>query len=123
MLLAQEELKNTYLSQRDAAGNTDWGQANQTLQALLIESGFHSRPSQLLHSGYGLPQDSEWQELQAQSETHQRQLHLLNVQLEEQIRLLLTPERLAEMENGKANLKQLNTHLREQHKASGGIVL
>jgi len=122
-LLAQEELKNTYLNQQEARNQSGWSQASQTLQALLSESGFLSRPSQLLHSGYGLPQDSEWQELQEQSGAHQRQLHLLSQQLEAQIRLLLSPALLAELETGKANLKLLDSRLREQHKASGGLTL
>jgi hypothetical protein len=122
-LLAQDELKNTYLNQQDASDQSDWGQASKTLQALLTESGFLSRPAQLLHSGYGLPQDSEWQELQEQSDVHQRQLQLLSKQLEAQIRLLLPPAILEELETGKANLKQLDSRLREQHEASGGLKL
>jgi hypothetical protein len=122
-LLAQDELKNTYLNQQNASEKSNWGQASQTLQALLTESGFLSRPAQLLHSGYGLPQDSEWQELQEQSGAHQRQLRLLSKQLEAQIRLLLPPAILEELETGKANLKQLDSRLREQHEASGGLKL
>ena len=122
-LLAQDELKRTYLNQQEVSDAAGWSQASQTLQKLLTESGFLSRPSQLLQSGYGLPQDSEWQALQEQSSSHQRQLRLLGDQLEAQIRLLLEPERLAEIDGGKANLKQLDARLREQHKASGGFSL
>ena len=123
LLLAQDELKRNYLNPSAATENAAWEQASQTLQNLLGESGFLSRPAQLLDSGYGLPQDSEWQTLATQSDSHQRQLRLLSEQLEEQIRLLLEPARLAELESGKANLQQLNTRLREQHKASGGLTL
>ena len=123
LLLAQDELKRNYLNPSAATENAAWEQASQTLQNLLGGSGFLSRPAQLLDSGYGLPQDSEWQTLATQSDSHQRQLRLLSEQLEEQIRLLLEPARLAELESGKANLQQLNTRLREQHKASGGLTL
>jgi hypothetical protein len=123
LLLAQDELKRTYLNPSAATNNAGWEQASQTLQNLLSESGFLSRPAQLLESGYGLPQNSEWQALAAKSDSHQSQLRLLSEQLEDQIRQLLDPVRLAELESGKANLKQLDTRLREQHKASGGLVL
>ncbi len=123
LLLTQDELKRTYLDQQNAPDSQAWGQASQTLQAMLAESGFLSRPAELLETGYGLPQDSEWQELTAKSDSHQRQLRLLSDRLEGQIRLLLTPARLAELEGGKANLQQLDSRLREQHKASGGITL
>ncbi|MBF7728977.1 DUF7844 domain-containing protein [Pseudomonas sp. N040] len=123
MLLAQDELKRTYLDQAGAVDNPAWSKASQTLKAMLDESGFLSRPAQLLDSGYGLPQDSEWQALQAGSSSRQRQLQLLSGQLETQIRQLLEPARLAELEGGKANLQQLDQRLREQHKASGGLIL
>ena len=39
------------------------------------------------------------------------------------MRHLLEPTLLAEIEAGESNLKQLGQHLRELHKASGGLVL
>lgn len=123
LLLAQDELKRAYLQQRDGSTDQNWDSATRTLQAMMNESGFLSRPSQLLPDGYGLPQDSEWQQLEERSNLHQRQLQLLGEQLEDKIAALLEPQRLAELESGKANLKQLDERLREQHKASGGISL
>ena len=123
LLLAQEQLKQRYLSQRDASPNPRFAEADATLRQILDNSGFLSRPGELLDAGYGLPQPGEWQQLEAASSTRQTRLRQLNDDLDKEVRSLLTPELLAEIEAGEANLKQLGQHLRQLHKASGGLIL
>jgi hypothetical protein len=122
LLLAQDELKRKYLSSRALADGST-GAAGKTLEKILANSGFLSRPAELLEGGYGLPQASEWQHLQQESDSRQQTLRQLSDDLDEQVRGLLEPERLAELDAGNANLKQLSEHLRALHKASGGLVL
>ena len=123
LLLAQEEVKQRYLGARDA-GDQSVGNANETLQAILANSGFLSRPAELLGSeGYGLPQESEWKRLEQASGERQRQLQQLSVDLDKEVRALLTPERAAAIAASEANLKAIGQHLRDLHKASGGLIL
>src|SRR3546814_11543369 len=67
LLLAQDELKNRYLGGRgrDASLN----KADGALQEILANSGYLSRPAELLDGqGYGLPQPSEWTPPERESE-------------------------------------------------------
>lgn len=122
LLLAQDELKRRYLSGREQRdGSVD--KAGGTLEKILASSGFLSRPAELLEGGYGLPQAAEWQHLEQESSSRQQQLRQLSDDLNQEVRALLEPTRLAELEAGEANLKQLGEHLRALHKASGGLVL
>ena len=121
LLLAQEQLKQRYLSQRNDPQR--FAKADATLRQILDNSGFLSRPAELLDSGYGLPQPGEWQQLEAASGARQQTLLRLSADLDQQVRHLLEPQQLAEIEAGEANLKQLGQHLRELHKASGGLRL
>ncbi|WP_137886045.1 DUF4105 domain-containing protein [Pseudomonas sp. 2FE] len=122
LLLAQDELKRRYLSGRERRdGSVD--KAGGTLEKILASSGFLSRPAELLEGGYGLPQAAEWRHLEQESSSRQQQLRQLSDDLDQEIRALLEPTRLAELEAGEANLKQLSEHLRALHKASGGLVL
>ncbi|MBF7144469.1 MULTISPECIES: DUF4105 domain-containing protein [Pseudomonas] len=123
LLLAQEEVKQRYLSGREVNDNSV-GNANETLQAILANSGFLSRPAELLGSdGYGLPQANEVQRLEQVSGERQQQLQKLSLDLDKEVRALLTPERAADIAASEANLKQIGQHLRDLHKASGGFVL
>lgn len=122
LLLAQDELKRKYLSSRVLADGST-GSAGKTLEKILANSGFLSRPAELLDAGYGLPQAGEWQHLQQESDSRQQQLRQLSDDLDDQVRGLLEPERLAELDANEANLKQLSAHLRALHKAGGGFVL
>ncbi|MFC3942538.1 DUF4105 domain-containing protein [Pseudomonas gingeri NCPPB 3146 = LMG 5327] len=123
LLLAQDEVKQKYLGGRDIKdGGMD--QANRTLQAILANSGFLSRPAELLGSGgYGLPQPGEWQRLEAESSQRQQQLQRLTGDLDKEVRKLLDPAREAEIEASEANLKLVGEHLRSLHKAAGGLEL
>lgn len=123
LLLAQDEVKQKYLNGRELkSGGMD--KANATLQDILANSGFLSRPAELLGGhGYGLPQASEWQRLEDQSSQRQAQLQRLSGELDKEVRALLDPSRAAEIAANEANIKQLGEHLRALHKAAGGLEL
>ncbi|MBB2494400.1 Lnb N-terminal periplasmic domain-containing protein [Aquipseudomonas ullengensis] len=123
LLFAQDELKRRYLSARDNPQDGRYAVADDTLRQILANSGFLSRPAELLDAGYGLPQPGEWQRLEAQSSERQQTLRRLSDSLNEEVRRLLDPERLAEIDASEANLEHIGEHLRSLHKASGGLVL
>jgi len=123
LLLAQEQLKQRYLSARDDPRDARFARADATLKAILAGSGFLSRPAELLDAGYGLPQAGEWQRLEAQSGERQVRLRQLSDDLDQEVRGLLEPALLAEIEAGETNLARLGQHLRELHKAGGGLLL
>lgn len=123
LLLAQEELKNRYLSGRER-GDQSLAKADETLQGILANSGYLSRPAELLDgSGYGLPQASEWQRLESESSQRQARLSKLTEVLNDEVRLLLGEERRLELESVETNLAQIGSHLRSLHKAGGGLQL
>ena len=123
LLLAQDEVKQRYLGARELkSGGME--KANSTLQQILANSGFLSRPAELLGSGgYGLPQANEWQRLESESSLRQKQLQALSGDLDKEVRALLEPGRAAEIAANEANLKQVGEHLRTLHKAAGGLEL
>jgi hypothetical protein len=123
LVLAQDEVKQRYLGARELK-NGGMDKANATLQQILANSGFLSRPAELLGTGgYGLPQPNEWQRLESESSLRQKQLQALTGDLDKEVRALLEPSRAAEMAANEANLKQVGEHLRKLHKASGGLEL
>ncbi|WP_339529484.1 DUF4105 domain-containing protein [Pseudomonas mucidolens] len=123
LMLAQDEVKQRYLGARELK-NGGMDKANATLQQILANSGFLSRPAELLDSsGYGLPQPKEWRRLESQSAVRQKQLQSLTGELDKEVRALLEPSRAAEIAACEANLKQVGEHLRALHKAAGGLQL
>ena len=123
LLLAQDEVKQRYLGARELE-NGGMDKANATLQQILANSGFLSRPAELLDSkGYGLPQPSEFGRLEAESSQRQKKLLALSGDLDTEVRKLLEPKRAAEIAASEANVKQIGEHLRKLHKASGGLQL
>jgi len=123
LLLAQEELKNRYLSGRQQ-GDQSLAKADETLQGILANSGYLSQPAQLLDGkGYGLPQASEWQRLESESSQRQARLSQLTDTLNAEVRQLLGKERRLELESVEANLAQIGEHLRYLHKKGGGLQL
>lgn len=123
LLLAQDEVKQRYLGARELE-NGGMDKANATLQEILANSGFLSRPAELLDSkGYGLPQPSEFGRLEAESSQRQKKLLALSGDLDSEVRKLLEPKRAAEIAASEANVKQIGEHLRKLHKASGGLQL
>lgn len=123
LLLAQEEVKQRYLSAKEQQDGSV-SKATGTLREILASSGFLSRPAELLGSGgYGLPQASEWQRLEDESSQRQKQLQRLTGDLDKEVRALLEPRRAAEIAANEDNLKQIGEHLRALHKAAGGLEL
>ena len=122
LLLSQDELKQRYLTGR-AVKDPNLNKAGDALEQILANTGFLSRPAELLEGGYGLPQQAEWQRLESETRNRQQQLSLLSADLDEEVRRLLEPQRLAELEANEENLKLLGAHLRTLHKASGGLQL
>jgi hypothetical protein len=123
LLLAQDEVKQRYLSAREQKDGSV-SRATGTLQEILASSGFLSRPAELLDSGgYGLPQAAEWKRLEDESSQRQKQLQRLTGDLDKEVRALLEPKRASEIAANEANLKQLGDHLRALHKAAGGLEL
>ena len=123
LLLAQEELKKRYLGGRER-GDASLAKADEALQGILANSGYLSRPAELLdEQGYGLPQASEWQRLEQASSERQARLSQLSEALNEQVRLLLGQARQNELEAVETNLTQIGNHLRSLHKAAGGLQL
>ncbi len=124
LLLAQDELKRLYLSNPEAMkSKPDLAAAGKTLQQILDDSGFLSRPAELLDGGYGLPQAPETATLEKQTQQRQQRLRQLSDNLDREVRALLTPERRDELAALEANAKQIGAHLRELHKAAGGLEL
>jgi len=123
LLLAQEQLKQRYLGARRGRQSTGLAEADATLRQILDNSGFLSRPAELLDAGYGLPQPGEWQQLEAASSARQLRLRQLSDTLDQQVRSLLEPGLLSTIEAGEANLQQLGQHLRDLHQAGGGLTL
>ncbi|WP_122764041.1 DUF7844 domain-containing protein [Pseudomonas viridiflava] len=123
LMLAQDEVKQRYLGARELK-NGGMEKANATLQQILANSGFLSRPAELLGSGgYGLPQPSEAKRLESESAERQKQLQSLTGELDKEVRALLDPARASEIAACEANLKQVGEHLRKLHKAAGGLEL
>ncbi len=124
LLLAQEELKRRYLGHReDRNSGPEMAKASDTLNRILANSGFLSRPAELLDGGYGLPQTGEWPRLEAQSSARHLGLRQLSDELDRELRSLLKPQRLSELQAVEANLSQLGEHLRALHKAANGLQL
>ncbi|BBH43631.1 DUF4105 domain-containing protein [Pseudomonas sp. KU43P] len=123
LLLAQDEVKQRYLN---AAALKDGSidKANSTLQQMLANSGFLSRPAELLEAkGYGLPQPDERKHLEKVSSERQAQLLRLSTDLDKEVRALLEPSRAKEIAAVEANVKMVGEHLRALHKAAGGLEL
>ncbi|MFJ4393197.1 DUF4105 domain-containing protein [Pseudomonas sp. NPDC089396] len=123
LLLAQDEVKQRYLNAIELKDGS-MNKANQTLQQMLANSGFLSRPAELLDAkGYGLPQPDERKHLEKVSSERQAQLLRLSTDLDKEVRALLDPSRAREIAAVEANVKQVGEHLRALHKAAGGLQL
>ncbi len=123
LLLAQDEVKQRYFNAR-AQNDGSIAKANETLQQILANSGFLSRPAELLAApGYGLPQADERRQLHKTSSERQAQLHRLSTDLDKEARALLEPARAKEIAAVETNIKAVGEHLRTLHKAAGGLQL
>jgi len=120
--LIQHELKERYVSgQRmdDAALN----ETGELLSKLLRESGFLSRPAELLKTGYGLPQRQERQQLKQLTEERQQGLHGLAVLVDERALEMISAEHRRAVEANQRNIGELGARLRQLHRESGKLVL
>ncbi|HAL66603.1 MAG TPA: hypothetical protein DCP84_02790, partial [Pseudomonas sp.] len=98
--------------------------ADATLKQMLANSGFLSRPAELLDTtGYGLPQQAERVHLEKVSSERQAQLLRLSTNLDKEVRALLEPSRARQIAAVEANVKHIGEHLRALHKAAGGLQL
>ncbi|AIR88977.1 DUF4105 domain-containing protein [Pseudomonas cremoricolorata] len=123
LLLAQDEVKQRYLN-ASALKDGTVDKANETLQQMLANSGFLSRPAELLGTqGYGIPQADERQYLEHTAGERQAQLLRLSTNLDQEVRALLDPSRAKEIAAVEANTRQIGEHLRALHKAAGGLQL
>ncbi|HEN8800570.1 DUF4105 domain-containing protein [Pseudomonas sp. CM25] len=123
LLLAQDEVKQRYLNAA-ALKDGSINKADATLKQMLANSGFLSRPAELLDAkGYGLPQPEERKHLEKVSSERQAQLLRLSTSLDKEVRALLEPSRAKEIAAVEANVKQIGEHLRALHKAAGGLQL
>jgi hypothetical protein len=122
LLLIQEDLKRRYLAHRERP-DAGLAEVGGTLEQLLADSGFLSRPAELLDVGYGLPLEAEWQALSQASGARQDKLLGLASDLDESLRKLVDEKRRGELEAVEANLASLSAHLRQLHRDSGGLVL
>lgn len=120
LLLAQDELKQRYLGE---AADPQMKRTGDTLQTMLVQAGFLSRPAELLKSGYGLPQPAEWRELNALTEERHRYLRQLSDNLDQDLRQLLLPQRRDELDAVETNLARLGERVRSLHRESGGLQL
>lgn len=123
LLLAQDEVKQRYLN-ASALKDGTVDKANETLQQMLANSGFLSRPAELLGTqGYGIPQADEREYLERTASERQAQLLRLSTNLDQEVRALLDPSRAREIAAVEANTRQIGEHLRALHKATGGLQL
>lgn len=122
--LTQDESKRLYLGH---LGRSADGQrlevTGKTFQQILDDSNFLSRPAELLEDGYDPPQAAERRHLEEQTREHQARLRRFGDDLDHEIRALFDPERRAKLEANEANIKEVDAHLRELHKAVGGLML
>lgn len=119
--LAQDELKQMYFASDN--DNRSLEIAGKTLRQLLSESGFLSRPGELLKTGYGLPQTDERIALQQDTEHRQQRLLKMSDDLQRDILQLLTAQRRQALQDTEDNLQRLSAHLQQLHEAQKGLRL
>uniref|UniRef100_UPI0035623694 DUF7844 domain-containing protein n=1 Tax=Halopseudomonas sp. TaxID=2901191 RepID=UPI0035623694 len=120
--LIQHELKDRYVSGRrmdDAALN----ETGALMSQLLRESGFLSRPAELLKTGYGLPQTQERQQLKQLTDQRQQGLHGLAALVDERALEMISVEHRRAIEANQHNIAELGARLRQLHRESGKLVL
>ena len=121
VLLAREDLKRRYLDRDDSGSTPRFASADAKLQQILQQSGFLSRPAELLQGqpGYGLPQATELRWLETESARRQAELDRLGEQLSTAVRELLDPQLRSRLEAAEANVALVGEHLRELHQSQG----
>ncbi|PKM05025.1 MAG: hypothetical protein CVV16_02440 [Gammaproteobacteria bacterium HGW-Gammaproteobacteria-6] len=122
VVLIQHELKERYVSGR-RMDDTALNETGELMSQLLRESGFLSRPAELLQTGYGLPQSQERQQLMQLTDARQQALHGLAVLVDEQALEMISAEHRRAVETNQSNITELGARLRQLHRESGGLML
>lgn len=121
-LRVRDAFKRRYLRSDDPAG--DLHEAAGTLQTLLRETSWMSRPADLLAgTGYGLPQADERKALEAGGDARRERLRALEQRLDHQVHALLGPAQARDLDAVDANIAWLGAHLRALHHDEGGLRL
>ncbi|WFC43480.1 DUF4105 domain-containing protein [Pseudoxanthomonas sp. SE1] len=113
-LLLRDELKRRYLG-RDAPA--DIAQALQALRTWLGDTGFASRPSELLPDGYGLPQADERARIAEEARTRVARLREQDGVLRSELERWLPADQRKVLQGIEANLDTIGARLRTLHAA------
>lgn len=108
-LLLRDELKRRYL-RRDAPAEV--AQALQALRTWLGDTGFVSRPSELLQDGYGLPQSAERARLAEEASLRVARLRKQDGALREELERWLPADRREVLRGIEKNLETISARLR-----------
>ena len=109
-LLLRDELKRRYLG-RDAPA--DMAQALQALRAWLGDTGFVSRPSELLVDGYGLPQSEERVRVAEEARLRVTRLREQDGALRAELERWLPADQHEVLRGIEANLETIGARLRQ----------
>jgi len=109
-LLLRDELKRRYLG-RDAPA--DIAQALHALRAWLGDTGFVSRPSELLADGYGLPQSEERVRVAEEARLRVTRLREQDDALREELERWLPADQHEVLSGIEANLETIGARLRQ----------
>jgi len=107
----------------DESSKAEPGSAAGLRSQLQHDSIFLGRPSDLLETGYGIPQTSERQQLAETSALGHQGLLVLAAQLDERALAMLDHERRVSLETSKHNAALLGKRIRELHLEAGELVL
>ncbi|WP_394697001.1 DUF4105 domain-containing protein [Pseudoxanthomonas japonensis] len=108
-LLLRDELKRRYLS-RDAPADID--HALQALRTWLGDTGFVSRPSELVPEGYGLPQAEERERIADEARVRVARLREQDGVLREELERWLPADQREVLQGIEANLETIGARLR-----------
>nr|WP_298129473.1 DUF4105 domain-containing protein [uncultured Pseudoxanthomonas sp.] len=108
-LLLRDHLKRHYLG-RDAPA--DIAPALQALRAWLGDTGFISRPSELLPQGYGLPQSAERECIADEARLRLTRLREQDGRLREELERWLPPDQRDMLHGIEANLETIGARVR-----------
>jgi hypothetical protein len=113
-LLLRDELKRRYLRR---GAPDDIAQALHALRGWLGDTGFVSRPSELVPRGYGLPQSDERRLAVEEAQTRVARLREQDAALREQLERWLPVDQREVLRGIEANLETIGTRLRAKDAA------
>lgn len=121
-LLVLHDLKQRYMT-RKGIRDAELEAAGGLMSQLLQESGFLSRPSDLLSSGYGVPQASERRQLADAGAASRQGLLALTERLDKRALGLLSAERRMALAGTEQNIALLGQRVRQLRLEAGGFLL